>query len=107
MPRNTPRHFFVYIMSNVSGTLYTGVTNDIERRVFEHKNHVVPGFTAKYRIGRLLYFEEYDSAAYAIAREKEIKGWRRSRKIALIESMNKQWRDLAADWFANSEPEKA
>ena len=74
MAEGVSKRFYTYIMGNVSGTLYASVTSDIERRVYEHKHHVVAGFTAKYRIGKLLYFEEYDSAADAIAREKEIKG---------------------------------
>ncbi len=89
-------------MANASGTLYTGVTNDIERRVHEHKNHVVPGFTAKYRINQLLYFEEHDTPSAAIAREKQIKGWRRNRKIGLIQSVNPNWKDLAADWYSTT-----
>jgi len=89
-------------MANASGTLYTGVTNDIERRVHEHKNHVVPGFKAKYRINQLLYFEEHDTPSAAIAREKQIKGWRRNRKIGLIQSVNPNWKDLAADWYSTT-----
>jgi putative endonuclease len=100
------RTFHVYIMTNVSGTLYTGVTNNIERRVYEPQNHVTAGFTAKYRISKLLYYEEHDSASTAIAREKQIKGWRRRRKIELIESVNPNWKDLAADWFSADDTAK-
>ena len=85
-------------MTNASGTLYTGVTNDLERRVHEHRNHLAPGFTAKYRIHKLLYYEEFVGPSEAIAREKEIKGWLRRKKIALIESINPAWKDLAAEW---------
>ena len=97
-PYKTERRFSVYILCNASGTLYVGVTNDIERRIYEHKNHVLPGFTKKYCIHKLLYYEEYAAASEAIQREKQIKGWLRRKKIALIDSMNPQWRDLAADW---------
>ena len=89
---------YVYIMTNRSGTLYTGVTNDIARRVYEHKNHLVPGFTSRYNIDRLVYFENTSEITSAIAREKQIKGWLRAKKIALIESINPEWRDLSEDW---------
>ena len=82
-------------MTNKSRTLYTGVTNDLERRVYEHKQKLVPGFTAKYNITRLVYFEVAQDVRAAIAREKQIKGWLRRRKIALIESMNPKWADLS------------
>jgi putative endonuclease len=79
-------------------TLYTGVTNDLERRVFEHKTKLVPGFSMKYNCDRLVFFEPADSPLVAIAREKQIKGWTRARKVALIEEGNPEWRDLSADW---------
>ena len=82
-------------MTNKSRTLYTGVTNDLERRVYEHKQKLVPGFTAKYNITRLVYFEVTQDIQAAIAREKQIKGWLRSKKIALIESVNPGWKDLS------------
>lgn len=87
--------YFVYIMTNKSGTLYTGVTNNLERRIYEHKHHLVNGFTKKYRIERLVYFEETNDINAAISREKQIKGWVRKKKIALIESMNPDWKDLS------------
>jgi putative endonuclease len=90
--------YFVYIMTNKSCTLYTGVTNDLRRRVYQHRNKSVEGFTKRYSITRLVYFETTTDIRAAIAREKQIKGWRRSKKIALIESMNPEWRDLAEDW---------
>jgi putative endonuclease len=93
------KKFYVYILSSLSGTLYTGVTNNIEQRVFQHKHKLVNGFTKKYNVDRLVYYEETQDINVAIAREKEIKGWRRSKKIALIKSMNPKWEDLAADWF--------
>jgi len=97
--REIPRRLFVYILTNKSGTLYTGVTNDLERRMYEHRNHVVSGFSARYLVDRLVYFEEHNDADTAISREKQIKGWLRRKKIALVESVNPDWRDLAADWF--------
>ena len=90
---------YAYIMNSPTGTLYTGVTNDLMRRVYEHKHKVVEGFTRTYNVTRLAYFEETTDTASAIAREKQIKGWRRSKKIELIKSMNPTWRDLAEDWF--------
>ncbi|WP_269546327.1 GIY-YIG nuclease family protein [Coleofasciculus chthonoplastes] len=91
--------YYVYIMTNRSKTLYTGVTNDLYRRVYEHKQKLIPGFTQKYNINRLVYYQETSDIREAIAREKQIKGWLRAKKIALIESINPQWRDLSADWF--------
>jgi putative endonuclease len=82
-------------MTNKSGTLYTGVTSNLERRIYEHKHHLVNGFTKKYKIGKLVYFEETNDINAAISREKQIKGWLRKRKIALIESMNPGWKDLS------------
>ncbi len=93
------KQFFVYIMTNRSRTLYVGVTNNLERRVYEHKNHLVKGFTFRYRIDMLVYYEMTQDVEVAIAREKQIKGWLRSKKIALIDSMNPEWDDLAAGWF--------
>jgi putative endonuclease len=97
-------HFWVYIMASKSGTLYAGMTNSLDRRVFEHKHHLVPGFTAKYDCTRLIFFEEFSDPGNAIAREKQIKGWLRSKKIALIESMNPHWEDLAQHWGAQTCP---
>jgi len=93
------KQYYVYIMTNKSRTLYTGVTNDLQRRVYEHKQKRVPGFTNKYNITRLIYFEETSDVRAAIAREKQIKGWLRAKKIALIESVNPRWEDLSADWY--------
>jgi putative endonuclease len=88
------RSFFVYIATNASRTLYTGVTNDLRRRMFQHREGTVPGFTARYRIRRLVYFETTSDVRAAIAREKQIKGWLRKKKIALVESVNPGWDDL-------------
>ncbi len=95
-----PKRFYVYIMTNRprSHVLYTGVTGDLSRRVFENKNKLVPGFTSRYNLTRLVYYECFFYPNAAIDREKEIKGWRRSKKIHLIESMNPRWDDLALRW---------
>ena len=92
------KQYFVYIMASASGTLYTGVTGDLERRVAEHKQKLIPGFTARYNITRLVWYETTPDVKSAIAREKQIKGWLRAKKIALVESVNPQWRDLSEDW---------
>jgi putative endonuclease len=92
------RHYYVYVLANAGRMLYTGVTNGLERRVFEHKHKLIPGYTAKYGITRLVYYEATASVLAAIAREKQIKGWLRKKKIVLIESVNPDWRDLSEDW---------
>jgi putative endonuclease len=87
--------YYVYLLaSDRNGTLYIGVTNDIVRRVFEHKSKAVPGFTKRYAVDRLVWFEVYDDPTSAITREKELKKWRRDWKIRLIEEQNPQWIDL-------------
>jgi len=90
------RTFFVYILAGKSGVLYTGITNHLPRRVSEHKENKMPAFTQKYSLTRLVWFELYGTALSAIAREKEIKSWRRSKKVALIQTKNPTWRDLSA-----------
>jgi putative endonuclease len=92
------RQFYVYIMTNQSQTLYVGVTNDLERRVCEHKLKHNPWFTSKYNVNRLVFYETTNDIQVAIAREKQIKGWLRSKKIALIETQNPEWQDLSKDW---------
>ncbi len=92
------KNYFVYIMANRTRILYTGVTNNLERRVYEHKNSITPGFTSKYDLHRLVYYETYLDVRDAIAREKQIKGWLRAKKIALIESVNPKWQDLSEEW---------
>jgi len=91
--------FYVYIMGSESGTLYVGMTSDIKRRVYQHKNHMIPGFTDKYNVDRLVYFEMIGDPASAIDREKQIKAWRREKKVSLIDSMNPAWDDLSEDWY--------
>ncbi len=93
------KRYFVYIMASKSRRLYIGVTNDLERRVFEHKSKSIEGFTAKYNIDRLVYFAETGDVVAAIEREKQLKGWLRAKKIILIEAMNPSWEDLSCDWF--------
>ncbi len=92
------RRFHIYIMSNRKrGTLYVGVTSDLIKRVWEHRIGVVRGFTCKYRLRRLVYFEIWDEALPAFEREKRLKRWRRAWKLSLIESMNPEWKDLYPD----------
>lgn len=93
------KEYYVYIMTNKSRTLYTGVTNNLMRRVDEHKKKLVPGFTSKYNIQFLVYYESTSSIHVAIEREKQIKGWLRAKKIALIDSLNPKWKDLSEEWF--------
>ncbi len=96
-----PKEYYVYIMTNRSRTLYTGVTNNLMRRVKEHKEKRLQGFTSKYNIHMLVYYESTTNVLSAIAREKQIKGWLRTKKIALIDSMNPEWKDLSQDWYVN------
>jgi putative endonuclease len=93
------RVYYVYIMASRSRVLYIGVTNDLARRVHEHRRSLIPGFTSKYRITRLVYFEEFMDVRDAITREKQIKGWVRVRKIRLIEEHNPTWEDRADLWL--------
>ena len=90
---------FVYILTNKTHTvLYTGVTSDTARRIYEHKNSLIPGFAAKYRASKLVYYEVSEDIRSAITREKQIKAGSRQKKIALVNSMNPEWRDLSEDW---------
>ena len=95
-----PKQFFVYIVTNgpEPAVLYTGITGNLPHRVWQHKNKLIPGFTSRYNLTRLVYYECFVYPDAEIAREKEIKGWRRSKKIRLIESLNPHWRDLAESW---------
>jgi putative endonuclease len=90
--------YWMYIMSSLTGTLYIGVTGQLYARVFQHKAGEVPGFSATYKCVRLVYCEGFDDVRKAIAREKQLKRWRREKKIALIEKMNPRWQDLAEHW---------
>jgi putative endonuclease len=96
MPREY--RFYVYIVSSKSRRIYTAVTNNLERRVAQHKRGEIEGFTKQYKINRLFYFERYQYIGSAIRREKEVKHWIRARRVALIERDNPTWDDLASDW---------
>lgn len=99
--------YYVYILASRSWVLYTGSTRDLVRRVHQHRLGLIPGFTKKYCITRLVYYEETPSARSAFDRERQVKGWTREKKIRLIESLNAGWLDLATDWFPpddNSQP---
>ena len=89
--------YYVYILANIPKTIYIDVTNDLQRRVREHKAGEVDGFTKRYRVGRLVYFEATDDVTAAIQREKQLKGWIRRKKVALIEEQHPDWRDLSPD----------
>jgi len=91
------KQYYVYIMTNPSGTLYTGVTNNLTRRMAEHKQGTASKFTAKYRITRLVYVEDTQDVHAALAREKQIKGWTRAKKLALIKAANPDWKDLSLE----------
>ncbi len=91
------RRYYVYIMASRSRNLYVGVTNNLRRRVLEHKQGLAEAFTRKYRIHRLVYFESFDDVRSAISREKQIKAWRREKRVAVINGSNPTWEDLAAD----------
>jgi putative endonuclease len=96
------REYFVYILSSATRTLYIGVTNDLARRLYEHKHKLVPGFTSKYGVTRLVYYEATGNVHEALAREKQLKGWLRAKKIALIEAANPGWEDLSRGWYAGA-----
>jgi putative endonuclease len=94
------RTYYVYILSSrPNGTLYAGVTNDLQRRLLEHRNGALEGFTKRYAVHRFAHLEETDDVTAAIAREKQIKGWSRAREIALIQTENPEWKDLAEGWW--------
>ena len=101
------RSYCVYILASRSRNLYTGVTDNLERRMIEHREKLIPGFTSRYNIFRLVHFEVFSDIRYAIAREKEIKAWRREKKIWLIQKTNPQWDDLAADFFGQRQRQTA
>ena len=91
------RNFYVYILASESAVLYTGMTNDLVRRVREHREKLVPGFTRRYNVTKLVWFEVHGSARSAIEREKQLKNWNRAKRIALVERSNPHWIDLSAD----------
>ncbi len=90
--------FYTYIMASVTGTLYVGMTNNIKERVYQHKHHLISGFTDKHNIENLLYVETFPNASSAIKREKQLKSWSRKKKINLIDSKHPTWTDLAENW---------
>lgn len=93
------RTYCVYVLASKSRHLYIGVTNSLERRLFEHKSKLAEGFTKQYNIDRLVYFEQTEDVLSAIAREKQLKSWNRRKKTALVESVNPTWEDLSAEWY--------
>ncbi len=96
---SSKKTYHVYIMCNVSKMLYTGVTSDLDIRVFQHRAKLSEGFTRKYNVHRPVYFEAFGDVRNAIATEKQIKGWLRAKKVALIESVNPEWKDLTPEWI--------
>lgn len=95
---NMTNQYYVYILTNRSRTFYVGMTNNLERRVYEHKHKLIDGFTKRYNIMILVYYEAFADVVEAITREKPLKDWRREKKIALIQAMNPTWADLSASW---------
>jgi putative endonuclease len=91
--------YYVYILSSESKVIYTGMTNNLERRIYEHKNKLIEGFSKRYNMYKLVWYEETDDVGAAIAFEKKIKGWKRFKKVTMIEEENPGWDDLAKDWF--------
>ncbi len=92
------REYFVYILASDSGTLYIGVTNNLERRVSEHQQGLIKGFTSKYQCTKLVFYENFSDIKQAINREKVLKGWIRKKKEELIKTVNPGWKDLSAEW---------
>ena len=92
------KQYYIYILTNKSKTLYVGVTNNLPRRIYKHKNKLMKGFTSKYNIDKLVYYKAASDVYAALSREKQIKRWRREKKIRLIETMNPEWRDLSEDY---------
>jgi putative endonuclease len=99
---NPDRRYYAYIMASASGVLYTGSTSDLLRRVYQHKHGLLSRFTAEYAVTKLVYYEGTGNSRAAVAREREIKKWRRERKVQLIEAGNPGWMDFAAGWFPDT-----
>ena len=91
--------YYVYVLASKAGVLYTGITNDIKKRIFQHKTKLNEGFTQKYDVNSLMYFETFSEPCAAISREKQIKAYRREKKVALIDSINPDWADLSEGWY--------
>ena len=101
-------HFYVYIMQSSSRrALYIGMTNNLHKRVWQHKNHVFEGFSDEYNTNRLVYWESFDEVSNAINREKQLKRWRREKKDWLVSRFNPKWRDLAQEWYKTQGPSTA
>ena len=98
--------YYVYIMAGRSRTLYTGVTNNLERRVLQHRDPRATGFSARYKVNRLVYYERFGDVRAAISREKQIKGWGRMKKVGLIESVNRDWKDLSDGWYGKPQTQR-
>ena len=96
--------YAVYIMASRSLNFYIGMSSNLYQRVWQHKHHIFEGFTTKYHIERLVYYETFDDVIQAIAREKQLKGWSRVKKIALIKTINATWLDLSEEWYGNAGP---
>jgi putative endonuclease len=92
------KNYYIYILTNKSKILYIGVTNNLNRRVYEHKNKLIEGFTKKYNLDELVYFEVFNNIEDAIRREKQLKNWHRQWKMNLVESVNKEWKDLSLEF---------
>ena len=101
------KNYFVYILTNNSKTLYVGVTNNLERRLYEHKNKLIEGFTKKYNLDKLVYYEVSNDINSAIAREKQLKNWHKEWKINLIEERNPYWKDLSSQMLGDAETSSA
>ena len=95
----TMKQYYVYIVASKSRTLYTGITDDLVQRVFEHKNKLIEGFTKKYNITNLVYYDVTDDVQAAIQREKQAKGWLQKKKVAPIGAINPEWKDLSDGWY--------
>jgi putative endonuclease len=93
------QYYYVYITASLTRVLYIGITNSIERRIVEHKEKIHEGFTNQYNVNRLVYYEAFTDVRNAIAREKALKGWRREKKITLINSVNPAWKDISEEWY--------
>ncbi|TXL76785.1 GIY-YIG nuclease family protein [Vineibacter terrae] len=99
-----PRATYVYILTNKNrNVMYVGVTSELERRIMQHRSKALDGFTARYNVDRLVYVEEHPSPSDAIAREKQLKGWSRSKKNVLVGAANPEWKDLSANWWAEGD----
>ncbi len=93
------KRYYVYLLTNWNNNvMYVGMTNNLERRLYEHKNKLVKGFSSKYNLNKLVYFEETSEVRSALEREKEIKKWRREKKNSLVKGMNPEWKDLSKEW---------